>query len=227
MQGTAHVDDADLDANRERYERESSRSCPAPRAAPPKSCERCFAWYFARIYVHVRPERVYVWPTATRRRAELSTRTWRRSARGHNEEPEDAARARRGRRPTSWDPRLDALGGREPARGRSPWSAPDGFPFAVRVPVAVDRGRPRRMGADPSRRRGAPGSPPAPACLLVLDAEQRELLVHGDLLDEDGRWVLRPRSADGARARPAPLAGGLGDRDAEAPLGLAATSSSR
>jgi hypothetical protein len=40
---------------------------------------------------------------------------------------------------------------------------------------------------------------PGPACLLVLDAEHRELLVHGDLLEEDGRWVLRPRPLDRAR----------------------------
>src|SRR3954462_10246570 len=63
VQGTASVDDADLDANRARYERESDDKLPGARSAlPPKPVRRFFLWYFARIYVHVRPERVFVWP---------------------------------------------------------------------------------------------------------------------------------------------------------------------
>src|SRR4029453_3694381 len=63
VQGTAEVDDADLDANRERYLRESAAKLPETvKMAPPKALRRFFDWYYTRIYVHVRPERVYVWP---------------------------------------------------------------------------------------------------------------------------------------------------------------------
>ena len=29
---------------------------------PPKPLQRLFSFYFTRLYIHVRPERVYVWP---------------------------------------------------------------------------------------------------------------------------------------------------------------------
>src|SRR3989440_1283373 len=62
VQGTALVDDRDLDANRERYARESSDKLPAAQSmTPPKPVQRLFGWYFTRIYVRVRPERVFVW----------------------------------------------------------------------------------------------------------------------------------------------------------------------
>src|ERR671923_213387 len=62
VQGTARVDDRDLDANRERYARESAEKLPATASMLPKPLHRLFGWYFTRIYVHIRPERVYVWP---------------------------------------------------------------------------------------------------------------------------------------------------------------------
>src|SRR2546423_14027927 len=62
IQGTAAVDDRDLDANRERYMRESLEKLPATKSmAPPTFLQRMFDWYYKRIYVHARPERVYVW----------------------------------------------------------------------------------------------------------------------------------------------------------------------
>ena len=62
VQGTADVDDRDLEANRARYEREALEKLPATAdQLPPKPLRRMFNWYFTRIYVHVRPERVYVW----------------------------------------------------------------------------------------------------------------------------------------------------------------------
>ena len=40
----------------------ASRSCPRPRACIRRSrSARLFDWYFMRIYVYVRPERVFVW----------------------------------------------------------------------------------------------------------------------------------------------------------------------
>ena len=63
VQGTAKVDTADLAANRDRYYRESQEKLPAVKQMlPPKFIQGLFDWYFTRIYVHVRPERVYVWP---------------------------------------------------------------------------------------------------------------------------------------------------------------------
>src|SRR3954447_9509006 len=62
VQGKATVDDADLDANRARYERESLAKLPGAKPAlPPTPVRRFFLWYFARISVHVRRERISVW----------------------------------------------------------------------------------------------------------------------------------------------------------------------
>src|SRR5438552_950298 len=62
VHGTAEVNDRDLDANRERYDREVREKLPgAVSAEPPGFLKRFFSWYYTRIYVHVRPERVYVW----------------------------------------------------------------------------------------------------------------------------------------------------------------------
>src|SRR5437762_1863043 len=49
-------------ASRERYWRESGEKLPATREMhPPKLIRGLFDWYYTRIYVHVRPERVFVW----------------------------------------------------------------------------------------------------------------------------------------------------------------------
>jgi hypothetical protein len=63
VQGCAEVDDRDLEANRERYQRESLEKLPATASLqPPDALKRMLTWYYARIYIHIRPERVYVWP---------------------------------------------------------------------------------------------------------------------------------------------------------------------
>src|SRR5215207_4597315 len=60
VQGTAEVDDRDLDANRERYRRELAVKLPAAASdMPPKVFDRFLGWYLTRIYVRTRPERVY------------------------------------------------------------------------------------------------------------------------------------------------------------------------
>src|SRR5438067_7290424 len=62
VQGSADVDDRDLDANRRRYARESAEKLPAlAKLSPPDALKRRLSWYYTRIYIHVRPERVYVW----------------------------------------------------------------------------------------------------------------------------------------------------------------------
>jgi hypothetical protein len=55
VQGTAVVDDDDLDANRERYVRDAAAKSGGSSSVPPPSIQRRFDWYFTRIYMHVRP----------------------------------------------------------------------------------------------------------------------------------------------------------------------------
>ena len=70
VQGTAKIDDADLGANRERYRRESAEKLPATvEMMPPKLVEGLFSWYYERIYIRVRPERIFVWREARERAA--------------------------------------------------------------------------------------------------------------------------------------------------------------
>src|SRR5687767_9962441 len=63
VQGTAEVDDRDLDANRERYWREVPEKLPATKDMnPPRILRGLFSWYYTRLYIRVRPERVFSWP---------------------------------------------------------------------------------------------------------------------------------------------------------------------
>src|SRR3954464_5318932 len=124
VQGIARVDDADLDANRERYEREMARKLPALHAlAPTGPLKRFFSWYYDRIYLHVRPERVYVWA-----HGELETDPTLYDAHveevrsGHNEEPEEGHAPPEGGMDV-WDPRLDRPGAGAPPPGPAPAAA--------------------------------------------------------------------------------------------------------
>ena len=114
VQGTAEVDDRDLDANADRYARESPVKLPAreePDAAEVRS-SGTMGWYFKRLYVKVRPERVYVWAGGDigAEPRLLDTRLEEvRSA--HAEEPEDVEPGRR-RGEGVWDDRMDQLGDR-------------------------------------------------------------------------------------------------------------------
>ena len=199
VQGIADVDDRDLDANRERYWEESVAKLPGTKdMQPPKFLRGTFGWYYTRIYVHVRPERVYVWPHGdATQEPELLDSHMEEVRSGHDEEPESVPEPPAGG-PGIWDPRMDELGERYPHAVVSLVS-PDGFPFAVRVPIDVDRGeRVVRLGAD------AVGLPALPgrACLVAHDHHpdfkwQRNFQVRGDLVDRDGEWVLVPRKMVG------------------------------
>src|SRR5262245_58045962 len=62
VHGTATVDDEDLKANADRYLRESGEKLPATkRMQPPKPLRPVFNFYYARMYIKIRPERVFVW----------------------------------------------------------------------------------------------------------------------------------------------------------------------
>jgi len=193
VQGTADVNDRDLDANRERYGRESDEKLPGARsAAPPDALKRFFGWYYDRIYVHVRPERVWIWRGDSGDAPELLDTHLEEVQSGHAEEPAAPHADPREREP-AWDSRIDELGERYDSAVLS-LVAPDGFPFSSRVPVAVDRQANRiRIERTPS---GGPMQPGL-ACLTAHDhapdfAWQRNFQVRGDLIEDEHGWALVP-----------------------------------
>src|SRR3954452_16328582 len=91
VQGIARVDDQDLSANADRYARESLEKLPATKSMmPPKPLRGMFGWYFSRLYVHVRPERIYVWPDGDpASEPQLLDAHLEEVRSGHDEEPDD------------------------------------------------------------------------------------------------------------------------------------------
>lgn len=196
VQGIADVDDRDLEANRDRYWRESSAKLPGTEGMhPPKAMRRFFDWYYTRIYVHVRPERVYVWPQGDAGREPQLLDTHIEEVRsGHVEEPYVPPGPVADELSPAWDARMAELGSLYRTAVLS-LVAPDGFPFSVRLPVEVDEARRRLLLGE-----GAVGVPmrPGPACVTAHDHHpyfkwQRNFQVRGDLVERDGRWELIPR----------------------------------
>jgi hypothetical protein len=194
VQGTADVDDRDLEANRKRYERESIEKLPGTASLqPPDPLKRMLTWYYARIYIHVRPERVYVWP-----RGDIAAEPTLYDAHmeevrsGHSEEP-DRFHASPGGGISAWDERISELGTLYRTAAVSLVS-PDGFPFAVRVPVSIDAAaRWIQIKGEPEGIPFAPGL----ACLTAHAhgdefTWQQNFQVRGDLRLVDGAWVLIP-----------------------------------
>ena len=204
VQGTARVDDRDLTANRERYTRESLEKLPETKSMmPPKPLRGLFGWYFTRIYVHIRPERVYVWPDGDpAREPQLLDAHMEEVRSGHDEEQAGEHAFTAGGEPV-WDERMDELGDRYPTAVLS-LVAPDGFPFSVRLPIEVDR-QGRRV-----RLRGSPvGIPlqPGLACLTAHDHHprfiwQRNFQVRGDLVEDGEAWALVPHKLIGGFEMP-------------------------
>ena len=195
VQGTADVDDRDLEANRERYARESLERLPEIRPlTPPPVIQRRLSWYYTRIYIHVRPERVYAWPGGDiTAEPELYGSHMEEVRSGHSEEPE-RFHADPGGGAGAWHPRLRELGTEFPT-GVLSFVSPDGFPFAVRVPVRLDEAA-RWIRID-TEAAGVPFQPGL-ACLTAhVHAEsftwQRNFQVRGDLVFLDDGWVLMPR----------------------------------
>jgi hypothetical protein len=195
VQGMAEVDDRDFDANRERYWRESGEKLPATKSRhPPAFIRKGLGWYYDRIYIHVRPERVYVWPDCDpSAEPQLLDTHMDEVCSGHDEEPEAEPRPPSGDPPV-WDPRLDDLGSGPFRTAVVSIAAPDGFPFAIRLPVKPDKAAGCvRFDVD------ALGVPVAPgrACLTAHVHEpefawQRNFQVRGDFVERDGQWVLVP-----------------------------------
>jgi hypothetical protein len=199
VQGTADVDDRDLDANRERYIREAVEKLPSTESQlPPEPMRRFFNWYFTRIYVHVRPERVYVWPDGDcTREPELLDSHMEEVRSGHDEEPESEQARPEGGMP-AWDRRMDELGDAYDTAVLST-VAPDGFPFSVRVPIDADRKAKRVQIAGEAM--GAPLTPGL-ACLTAHAHSadfswQRNFQVRGDLVRDGDGWSLVPHKLVG------------------------------
>jgi hypothetical protein len=199
VQGTARVDADDLSANRERYLREAKAKLPGSALGrTPKLLHGYLSWYYDRIYVHVWPERVYVWPDGDCTREPTLFDTHLDEVRsGHVEEPDE------GHVPpeagaSAWDERMNELGDRYRTAVVSLVS-PDGFPFSLRMPVELDRPARRvRIDAD------ALGVPVQPglACVCAHDHApdftwQRNFQVRGDLVEEDGGWSVVPHKLVG------------------------------
>jgi hypothetical protein len=195
VQGVANIEDGDLDANKERYWRESGEKLPATKDMhPPKLLRGMFGWYYTRIYVKVRPERVFVWP-----RGDLSAEPVLHDARieevrsGHSEEP-PAERAPAEGGETKWDERLEELGRRYETAVLA-WVGPDGFPISVRAPVRLDE-ESRRVAID-AQPVGLPITE-GRACLTAHSHGprfewQENFQVRGDLVRDGDRWTLVPR----------------------------------
>jgi hypothetical protein len=194
VQGTAEVDDRDLEANRERYWRESGEKLPATKDMhPPALIRGMFSWYYTRIYVKVRPERVFLWSTGDLTSPpEVLGSHLEEVQSGHVEEPPQPLPPREGG-PRAWDERIEELGARHES-GVLAWMAPDGFPLAVRVPVRVDPGRRRvAIGTEPASLPLAEGR----ACLTAHAHSpdftwQENFQVRGDLVREGDGWSLVP-----------------------------------
>ena len=194
VQGTADVDDRDLHANRERYRREAIEKLPGTKPLyPPRPFLPLFNWYLTRIYIHVRPERIYVWREGDiAREPELFDAHLEEVRSGHVEEP-PAEHAGPDDTAPVWDRRIEDLGTRHSTAVLA-LVAPDGFPFAVRVPVRADPGARRvRIEAEPV---GVPLQPGLAALVAhehdEVFAGQRNFQVRGDLVEDEAGWALVP-----------------------------------
>jgi hypothetical protein len=199
VQGTAEVDDRDLADNRERYFRESWEKLPGVRKMhPPKPLRRAFNWYYTRIYIHVRPERIFVWPNGdTSTEPDIHDAHLEEVRSGHVEEPpEDHGPAVGGE--AVWDERIDELG-REHETAVVSWLAPDGFPLSARLPIEVQPdSRSIEFGGEPAGLPLLEGR----ACLTVHRHSpdfswQRNVQVRGDLVPGEHGWRLLPRRVVG------------------------------
>ena len=200
VQGSAEVDDEDLAANRERYFRESGEKLPATRKMhPPKFMRGALNWYYTRIYIAIRPERVLVWPDGDPLEPPQVHDSHLEEIRsGHVEEPSEPHEPSAGGS-IAWDSRIEELGSRHPMAVLS-WVGPDGFPLSARLPVTLDLPSHRiRLGVEPAGLPLAEGR----GCLTAHAhgddfTWQENFQVRGDLVElGGGEWALVPRKLIG------------------------------
>jgi hypothetical protein len=199
VQGSAEVDEKDLEANRERYAKESVEKLPAvAKLTPPAPIRRMLNWYYARIYIHVRPERVYVWPRGdVRNEPELFDCHIEEVRSGHSEEPE-RFHADPGGAAAAWHPRIVELGTTYRTAVLSIVS-PDGFPFSIRAPVSADQDR--RLIRIEGELSGVPLQPGLGCLTAHMHARefswQQNFQIRGDLVLRDDGWALVPQRVVG------------------------------
>jgi Pyridoxamine 5'-phosphate oxidase len=194
VQGTAEVDDRNLAENRERYARESVAKLPATKAMyPPKLVRGMFDWYFTRIYVYVRPERVFVWEQGDFTREPQLFGAHLEEVRTHHSAEPEVERAGPEGGGIEWDDRMQELGRRHPTAVLT-LVAPDGFPISARLAIEPDNVAGRiRLGDLPEWLPAAPGKACLTAHAHAPDFRwQTNFQVRGDLVQEDGGWALVP-----------------------------------
>jgi hypothetical protein len=198
VQGTAIVDDEDLEANADRYYRESIVKLPSTKKMhPPKPMRRMLNWYYARLYVKVRPERVFIWSGGSLAEEPAVHDAHLEEVRsGHAEEPAEP-HGPPAPGSVAWDDRMMQLAGHE--TGVVSWLAPDGFPISVRVPFSVDASaREVAIEAEPAGLPLIEGR----ACLTVHRHApnftwQRNMQVRGNLIRSPQGWRLVPHRVVG------------------------------
>ena len=155
---------------------------------------RMFDWYFMRIYVYVRPERVYVWPEG-----DFSARAAavRRRTRGGPLRPFGGAGGRAagagGRPGRSGTTRMRELGRRHRHAVLS-IVGPDGFPMSARARRSSPTEAPAASGSASSP---VAAAAPGKACLTAHEHDpdfewQVNFQVRGDLVRDDAGWSLVP-----------------------------------
>jgi hypothetical protein len=157
--------------------------------------------------LQIRPERVYVWPQSEPDAEPVLYDAHMEEVRsGHSEEPERYHAAPEGG-PSAWDNRLQGLGTRHPTAVLSIVS-PDGFPFAVRVRVAIDAAaRWIELSHSPSGLPLAPGR----ACLATDNHDKPDdaIQIRGDLVRVATGWALVPHRITGVPSPPRNRLGAL------------------
>jgi Pyridoxamine 5'-phosphate oxidase len=204
VQGMAEVDDRDLKANRDRYQQEYPQKVPRTKEwFPPAPLDRLFGWYFERVYVKVRPERVFVWPDGDPGKEPVIHDSHVEEVRsGHSEEaPQQRPSAAGGA--AAWDERIEELGDhyRDAAFA---WVAPDGFPLSARLPVSLDRdARLVRIETEPAGLPLLEGRASLTAHSHAPDYEWvRSFQVRGELIRDERGWALAPRRLVGGMEMP-------------------------
>ena len=111
--------------------------------------ERFIHWYLTRIYIHVRPERIYVWADGdASREPRLFDAHMEEVRSGHDEEP-DADHADTSGGTVAWDERMEELGALPGGGGDA--RLPGRLPV---LGAPSRRGRLRRAAPAPGRRAG-------------------------------------------------------------------------
>jgi hypothetical protein len=191
VQGLAAVRDGDLQANADRYVRDSAAKLPAATKGQPRFVLRKMAWYYARIWVEVTPVRILWWPD---RDLSSAPREWTTpgSAVAPASDPSPA-----GHPPPAWtDPPPSWREVASFALASLPWrdlTVVDGEGYPLCLPVA--RVEPDPAGFKLHLGDGAPALVGGPACITFHDhadtfTGQENRTFVGRLSPEDGTFVV-------------------------------------